>query len=134
MLVAVGYLAVYLTGRVIWCDLSQSTVLGWLFYVRPSGKDSYLYGWLLSQNLFWFAMAISVIPALFGKHKFSYTTLTGFVIGLVAGIIWGPYPEGAAYGHDEYGWAVWIVIYQISIVAGIVVEKFTKKACNKPTE
>lgn len=131
LLVAVGYMAIYLIGRIIWCDLSQSNLIGWLFTVRPSGEHSYLYGWLLSSNLFWYAVAISVIPVLFGKYKFSCTTLVGFIIGLVAGMIFGPYPEGAAIGHDHYGWAIWGVIYLVSIVAGIILERYKKKSDNK---
>lgn len=134
LLVAVGYVAIYLIGRIIWCDLSQSNLIGWLFTTMPSGEHSYLYGWLLSSNLFWYAMVISVIPTLFRKHKFSYTTLVGFVIGLVAGMVFGPYPEGVAIGHGHYGWAIWGAIYLVSIVAGIIVEKYKKKSDNKITE
>lgn len=134
LLVAVGYMAIYLIGRIIWCDLSQSNLIGWLFTTMPSGEHSYLYGWLLSSNLFWYAMVISVIPTLLGKHKFSCTTLIGFVIGLVAGMIFGPYPEGAAIEHDHYGWAIWGAVYLVSIVAGIIVEKYKKKSDSKPTE
>ena len=128
LLIAVGYMAIYLIGRMIWCDLSQSTLIGWLFTVRPSGEHSYLYGWLLSSNLFWYAMMISVIPAFFGKHKFSYTALAGFVVGLAAGMVFGPYPEGAAIGHDHYGWAIWGVICLVAIVVGMIVEKGKKKS------
>ena len=134
LVVAVGYISIYLIGRIIWCDLSQSNLIGWLFTVRPSGEHSYLYGWLLSGNLFWYAAAISVIPALFGKYKFSCITLIGFVIGLVSGMMFGPYPEGGTVGHDHYGWAIWGAIYLVSIVAGIIVERYKKKSDNKPSE
>lgn len=128
LLVAAGYIGIYLIGRVIWCDLSQTSVLGWLLSVRPAGKHSYLYGWLLGSHLFWYAMAISVIPSLFGKHRFSYSTLAGFTVGLAAGILFGPYPEGAAIGHTHYGWAIWGGIYLVSMVAGIIAEKCRKKS------
>jgi len=134
LLITVGYVAIYLIGRMIWCDLSQSNLIGWLFTTMPSGEHSYLYGWLLSSNLFWYAVVISVIPALFGKHKFSFTTLIGFAIGLVAGMVFGPYPEGVAIGHDHYGWAIWGALYLVSIVAGIIVEKYKKKSGDKRTE
>lgn len=132
LLVAVGYMAIYLIGRLIWCDLSQSNLIGWLFTAKPSGEHSYLYGWLLSSNLFWYAMAISAIAAFGGKHRFSCTTLIGFVVGLVAGMIFGPYPEGSAIGHNHYGWAIWGAIYLVSIVVGILAGKFKRKSGNKP--
>lgn len=126
VLVVAGYLLVYLVGRVIWCDFSQSNLIGWLFTTRPSGKHSYLYGWLLSSNLFWYSIAISAAPALFGKHKFSLVTTASFVVGIIFGMIFGPYPEGAAIGHDHYGWAIWGGVYLLSIVVGILAEQFIK--------
>ena len=97
--------------------------MGWLFTAIPSGKYSYVYGWLLSRNLFWYSMAISVIPACFGKDRFSYITLIGFAIGLAVGMIFGPNPEGAALGQGHYGWAIWGAAYLMSIVAGVMVER-----------
>ena len=126
LVVAVVYIIVYVVGRFVWCDFSQSSFIGWLFTTRPSGEHSYLYGWLLSSNLFWYAMAISAAPALFGKHKFSLVTTASFVLGIVLGMIFGPYTEGAAIGHDHYGWAIWGVIYLISIIVGILAERFIK--------
>ncbi len=57
--------------------------MGWLFGNDP-GQLSYLYGWLLHQNIFWVAMAISTVPALFGKKVFLFTSLSGFAIALLA--------------------------------------------------
>lgn len=118
-----AYLALYLAGRIIWCDLGENGVIRWLFAAKPTGEHSYLYGWLLSSYLFWYALAISALPALMGKARFSAVTTAGFVVGFVAGVIFGPYPEGAEIGHDHYGWAIWGVIYLLSIAAGIIVEK-----------
>jgi len=127
LLVIAGYLTIYLIGRVIWCNLSESSLLGWLFTARPAGEHSYLYGWLLSSNLFWYSLAISALPSLFGKHRFSAFTSAGFVIGLLLGMIFGPYPEGAAVGHDHYGWAIWGTVYLLSIAAGIIWERISRK-------
>ena len=49
LLVLIGYISIYLIGRIIWCDLSQSSLIGWLFMVRPSGEHSYLYGWQIGR-------------------------------------------------------------------------------------
>ncbi len=122
-----AYLLLYLLGRIIWCDLSETSFLGWLISVRPSGEDSYLYGWLLSSKLFWIAMAVSVLPTLWGKYKYSLSTFSGFVLGLVLGILFGPYPEGIVTGHTHYGWAIWGVTFLISVLTGIFLERFWKK-------
>lgn len=127
LFVAVGYLAMYLIGRVVWCNMSQSSLVGWLFSAIPSGKHSYLYGWLLSSHLFWYAAVISVIPALFGKRKLSCATLAGFVVGLGVGMIFGPNPQGAAMGQSHYGWAIWGMSYLASAVVGILAEIYGKR-------
>ncbi len=124
---AAAYLLIYLIGRVIWCDISDSTFIGWLISEIPQGEHSYLYGWLLSSDLFWIAMAVSVIPAFFGKYKFSFVTTMAFVVGLAAGMIFGPYPEGAFTGNTHYGWAIWGVVFLLSVIVGIITECVVKK-------
>ena len=69
-----GYIVIYLAGRIFGTDESQMSVTEWLFGNDPQ-QLRYLYGWLLHQHIFWVAMAISAIPALFGKKYFSFTTL-----------------------------------------------------------
>ncbi len=75
-------------------------------------------------------MAISTFPAIFGKRYYSFTTLTGFTIGLVTGELFGHNPAGADYGHDHYGWAIWGVIFLFSIVMGVILEKLAKTKFN----
>lgn len=130
LLTAGGYLAVYLLGRVIWCDLGECSLLGWLFTARPSGTHSYLYGWLLSSRLFWYAMAISALPALLGKRRFPAATALGFLVGLAAGILFGPDPVGAAWGHGDRGWLIWGGCYLASMAAGLYLER-REKRCSR---
>ena len=120
---AAAYLSIYLMGRFLWCSSPESSFLGWLTGTTPSGDNSYLYGWLLSSNLFWISMAISAIPALFGKRRFSYITLAAFAAGLLLGILLGPNPAGIPYGQDHYGWAIWGTVYLLSVIAGILAER-----------
>lgn len=128
-----AYLLLYLVGRILWCDLFQSSFKGWLFSVRPTGEHSYLYGWLLSSHLFWYAMAASVLFALLGKPLLSRMTTGGFFVGIVLGMIFGPYPEGAFTGNTHYGWAIWGVVLLLSIAAGVILESVKKKRKQKET-
>ena len=48
----------------------------------------------------------------------------GFIVGLLSGIIFGSNPDGAAIGQTHYGWAIWGVIYLLSIIVGILLERF----------
>ena len=127
LLILAGYLLIYFLGRVIWVEHSDTTLVGWLFTAAPSRPGSYLYGWLLSRRMFWYAAAISVLPALFGAYRFSAVTLAAFVAGLPLGIILGPNPAGAAIGHTHYGWVIWVVIFLLSIPAGIILEHICGK-------
>ena len=58
-------------------------------------------------------------------------TLVGFAAGLLAGMLFGPNPEGAAYGNSHYGWAIWGAVYLLSVVVGILFELFMKKKDKK---
>ena len=122
---AAGYMIFYLIGRFIWCDRNYS-FLAWLFSAPPVGKDSYLYGWLLSSYMFHITAAISTLPSLIGKHWYSITTFIGFTVGFLAGLIFGPNP-GDKYGHTHYGWAIWGVIFFASVLIGVIVEILKKK-------
>lgn len=121
-----GYMAIYLLGRVFGTVAEQTSVMGWLFGTDPK-QLSYLYGWLLNRKLFWLAMAISVIPALFGKYRFSFTTFAMFGIGLLSGELLGKNPAGVAYGQSHYGWAIWSGIFILSFIMGAVAEKLWSK-------
>lgn len=119
-----GYMIVYLTGRIFGTAGTPASVMGWLFGNDP-GQLSYLYGWLLHQNMFWVAMVISAVPAWFGKRHVSLTSLVGFAIALLLGELCGNNPAGAAYGHGHYGWLIWSGIFAFSVVMGIVLEKMS---------
>lgn len=120
-----GYIIIYLAGRIFGTTETQVSIMGWLFGNDPE-QLSYLYGWLLHQNIFWVAMVISTVPALFGKKYFSFTSLLGFAIALLLGELFGYNPAGAAYGHGHYGWAIWGSIFAFSVVMGIILEKISK--------
>ena len=127
--ITAGYFLFYLIGRFIWCDRNYS-LLAWLFSAPPEGEHSYLYGWLLSSNMFYITAAISLLPSLLGKHLYSITTLSGFTVGFIAGVIFGPNPEDK-YGHTHYGWAIWGVIFFASVIVGIVLEILKKRGLIK---
>ncbi len=122
--IAAAYLLLYLIGQLATAEEGAYSVLGRIFSAR---SRSYLFGWLLSSNLFWISMALSALPALFGRYRFSLTTLAVFVAGIFAGELFGPYPAGQPYGHGHYGWAIWGGMYLVSIVMGIVREKMARR-------
>ena len=104
--------------------------MGWLLGTDPK-QLTYLYGWLLHKGLFWLSMALSVLPALFGRGRFSSTTLSGFALGLLLGELLGENSAGALYGHGHYGWAIWGGIFLLSIVMGTVLERLSKRGLTR---
>lgn len=124
LLVAGGYLAVFL----LWKLLSQNPGLPlweWLMDDSPY-NHSYLFGWLLGEA-FLYSSLISILPAFFGKSRFSVVTLAGFVLGLLLGEPLGNNPGGAAYGMGHYGWAIWGGIFLMSCVMGILLQRFRRE-------
>ena len=130
LLILAGYAVIYLGGRLF---LLRSVINGeysltaWLFGNAAARDAGYLYGWLCQQKLFLCSLLISSVPALFGKYRFGFTTLFGFAAGLLLGGPLGSYPEGAAYGHDHYGWAIWGGVLLLSAVMGMILEGMSRK-------
>ena len=122
-----GYLLLYLLGR-LWSAPGQYSLTGWLFGNSP-GQLPYLYGWLLHQHLFWAAMFLSVLLALLGKPRFSFTTLGGFALGLALGELLGQWNAPPGY---HYGWVIWAGIFLLSFPLGAVLERLLKSAPHKP--
>ena len=121
LLIAGVYAAYYLVGRVLCVHYEDAPVMGWLFLNDWKYID-YLYGWLLSSNLLWYAAAVSAAAALVGKRWFAAVTAAAFGIGWVLGELFGPNPEGAVLGHSHYGWAIWGGVFLIGVAAGVAVE------------
>ena len=125
LIVAAGYLSIFIIGRIISGGAGQRGIINWFFGTEP-GQSSYLFGWLLNSNMYLIASIISVVPALFGKYKFAFSTLIAFLLGLILGELLGPNPAGASYGIGHYGWLIWGGIFLMSMVIGVILEKTMK--------
>ena len=110
-----AYLLIYLVGRILWCDFSQSSFKGWL----------------LSSHHFWYSIAASLFFALCGKFLLSRMTTGGFFVGVILGMLFGPYPEGAATGNTHYGWLIWGIVLLLSVITGTILESVKKKRGNE---
>jgi len=130
LIVSLLWLVLFLLCRFVYTDLDDQTVKSWLFSTSPRYTD-YLFGWLISSNLYLYSSIISIIPAFFGKFRFSLVTVAGFALGLFIGEPLGVYPAGEVYGHGHYGWAIWGCIFIASVIGGIVCKKIEKKRKSK---
>lgn len=85
--------------------------------------QSYPFGWLVRNGLFGLSMTVCVVPALFGRWRFSAAGTGGFALALLLGTLLGENPAGAPYGHGHYGWAIWGGVFLFSLAMGAAAER-----------
>lgn len=125
--VTAGYLVFYLLGRILWCPLEDSSLLGWLLWERPSRRGELSLRLAPQQRSLLVGHgplrpdgAAGVVPALLHHLRlFSHRIFDG------AGS--GAHPPGAAMGHGHYGWAFWGCIYLLSLPMGLLAERAGRK-------
>lgn len=120
LLVAAGYLLIFLSGKLLSGNPGLS-LWQWLLD-RTSVHYSYLYGWLIHHGWFLYASLISISAAILGKNRFAYLSLFGFAFGLALGEFLGQ----SAIPYIHYGWAIWGLLFLISCIMGAVLERFPK--------
>jgi len=106
-LLAVLYVAAYLICRYIF------DVTGVFPVYTP--------GWT-GRHFLWFAAVVSTLSAFFGWVKFSYITFTGFVLGNIAGELFGGFRSDIPPEFLHYGWLICIIVFFLSCVVGAFIE------------
>ncbi len=88
------------------------------------GQQFYMYtpSWT-ARNVIWIAALISVIPSFFGNYRFSIITLAGYILGVIAGEVFGGFQSDIPPEYLHYGWVIWGAVYISSAIIGILVEK-----------
>ena len=125
LIILVCWVLLYLAGRAVCANPYETSLLGFLF---DDWSRYYLFGWLTRSGLFRTAMLISVSAALFlGTWRFAAVTLILSAIAIPIGEVFVPNPANAPYGHGHDGWLIWICLYLVAFVSGIVLERMAKK-------
>ncbi len=123
LVVLLGYCLIYLAYRLFCLPLENRTVLSWLLD-QDYRQLPYLYGWLLSSHHFQAAVLLSLIAAALGASRFSFTLLGGTLLGLLLGERFGQNPAGAITGQTHFGWAIWCLMFLLSIWMGARLQRF----------
>ena len=121
-----GYLAVFLIGRILGGGLEDMTLFAWLFDTDPK-RTAYLFGWLLSSNLYLCASVVSSLPALFGKRRYALISTLGFILAIPLGEFGGRNPYCS---WEHWGWAIWLLTYASFCIYGGILQHIWK---GKPT-
>ncbi len=82
----------------------------------------YAPGWT-ARNVIWYAAIISVTPSFFGSYRFSMITLAGYILGVIAGEMFGGFKSDIPLEYLHYGWLIWVAVYISSAIIGMLVEK-----------
>ena len=129
--IALIILGIFIVYYLIWLIIGNKDMnVTILEIIRMRNSRFYLFPWLVRNNLYWIAMLISVIGALVSKKLFSYSTCLGAILGILFGELFGPNP-GSSTGHTHNGWWIWILIFLLSILIGIILEIRKKHRLNK---
>ncbi len=75
-----------------------------------------------ARRIFGFVAMIILVPAVVGRVKFSTIAFLGYILGLVAGELFGRVDVVKPYFYNHYGWLILIVIFILSCVVGWYVE------------
>ena len=92
------------------------------------GQQFYMYtpSWT-ARNVLWLAALISIIPSFFGYYRFSVITLAGYILGVIAGEIFGGFHSDIPPVYPHYGWIIWGAVYISAAIISILVEKNIRK-------
>ena len=83
-------------------------------------ESKYLIFWLLSSGVYWISFAVVLVFAVIGWRRISLALDIACLVGLLAGEVFGPNPEGASMGFGHYGWAIWIAVMLAGLIAGML--------------
>ncbi len=111
-IVLAGYLAIYLISRQV--------------FALHSPHYLYTPEWT-ARNVLWIAAIVSTVPALLGARLFPFVTLGGYVLGVVAGELFGGFEADVPPQYLHWGWLIWLGVFLASVGAGVVVEKVHKR-------
>lgn len=124
LIIIMIYIIVYIAGRFVCSDMSDKSIIGWLF-----GTDSryYLFGWLIHQKIYWLAMAICRLAALAGCFYTAFIATQGAVAGIFIGEIFGPVSDPKYYHYTHNGWIIWIALFLLSLAVGFLADRVKRK-------
>ena len=101
----------------------MSGILGILYVVTRYFMGALYTPEWAARNIFWMITPVILFPTLFHKTKFSVSALTGYLLGLLAGEIFGGFASDVPPQYSHFGWCILLVVFAISCIAGGLYQK-----------
>ncbi len=108
--------------RVLFPLLLFAALLGLFFLTRYAMPSLYTPEWA-ARNVFWGCALIIFMPSVFGKRRFSAAALSGYILGLVAGELFGGFESHLPPSYRHYGWLILLIVFAAGCGAGLVLER-----------
>lgn len=71
---------------------------------------------------------ITVLMTLLGKwHLTTFISFAGYILGIILGEMLGGFKRDVPPQYLHYGWVIWGLVFILSIVVGIVIERANKR-------
>lgn len=128
LVTALAYLEIFLLCKIFLSTGKDLSFTAWLLGDSPH-HHTYLFGWLIHKNIYFFASVVSILSAFLGLRRLAGTTLAAFAAGLPLGELLGAIPGLVPEGY-HYGWAIWGLLFVGSIFLGIWLQRFPAEELN----
>ena len=124
LLLCAGFYAFFLIYKLFRCEIGFDRGLLFFLFDSDSRYFPYPFSWLLHNDVYPICAAISVIPALFGRKWFAYTSASACMLGI---LVSEPIGYLFEYVNDvgvtvNHSWAIWFLCYLGGILLGILRE------------
>ena len=76
-----------------------------------------------ARTIFWPCAAVVLLPALFGKPRFSAGALAGYVAGMIAGELLGGWEADVGPQYLHHGWWIMLLVFAAGCVLGALAQR-----------
>ena len=109
-----------LDGRAFWLFAALLAVI--YVVTRYALGGLYTPEWA-ARRVFWVAAAVILIAALLRKTRFASTALGGYLLGLVAGELFGGFRADVPPQYLHYGWLILLAVFAAACALGVWLER-----------
>lgn len=88
-------------------------------------SDYYTPEWS-ARHIFWVAALMILLTSFFDKVRFSFFALAGYLLGMLAGELFGGYQKDVPPQYLHYGWLIQIVVFFAFCLLGIWMQQKRK--------